>query len=43
MHRDGMRMDAKSESMIQVLYCCAVYSGGAIPYRGVVQDRICIY
>ena len=36
MHSDRMRTDAISESMIQVLYCCAVqYSGAGYSSRSV--------
>ena len=31
MHSDRMSTDAISESMIQVLYCRAVYGGAVIP------------
>ena len=43
MHSDRMRTNAISKSMIQVLYCLQCNSGAAIPYIGVIQDRICIY
>ena len=36
MHRDRMRTDAISESMIQVLYVVQCNSGAAIPYIGVI-------
>ena len=42
MHSDQMKTDAISESIIQVLYCRVVYSGAAIPYIVVIQDRIII-
>ena len=48
MHSDRMRTDAISESMIQVLYCCAVsccemYCIGYSLFDNVVCNTACLY
>ena len=48
MHSERMRTDAISESMIYtnpiiIIIVVQCDSGAAIPFIGVIQDRICVY